>query len=71
MKKRLDSFINSSIILSIIFGVLVLGIITVAFIIPAVTEPENVTIPNCQGLKVSQCEKKLHNQDFVYINYVF
>lgn len=49
------------IILSIIFGALVLGIITVAFIIPAVTEPENVTIPNCQGLKVSQCEKKLQD----------
>lgn len=47
------------IILSIIFGVLVLGIITVAFIIPAVTAAKPVTIPNCQGLKVSQCEKKL------------
>ena len=49
------------IILSIIFGALVLGIITVAFIIPAITESENVTIPNCQGLKVSQCEKKLQD----------
>ena len=36
-----------------------LGIITVAFIIPAVTAAKPVTVPNCQGLKVSQCEKKL------------
>lgn len=49
------------IILSIIFGLMVLGIVTVAFIIPTVTEPKNVTIPNCQKLKVSQCEKKLQD----------
>lgn len=49
------------IILSIVFCILVLGIITVAFIVPAVTEPKNVTIPNCQDLKVSQCEKKLQD----------
>lgn len=47
------------IILSIIFVILCLSIITVAFIIPAVTKPKNVIVPNCQGLKVSQCEKKL------------
>ncbi len=47
------------IILSIIFVILCLSIITVAFIVPAVTKPKNVIVPNCQGLKVSQCEKKL------------
>ena len=49
------------IILSIVFGVLVLAIITVAFIIPAVTASKPVTVPNCAGDKVSQCEKKLQN----------
>ena len=49
------------IILSIVFGVLVFAIITVAFIIPAVTASKPVTVPNCAGDKVSQCEKKLQN----------
>lgn len=49
------------IILSIVFGVLILAIITVAFIIPAVTASKPVTVPNCAGDKVSQCEKKLQN----------
>ena len=47
------------IILSVVFGLLVLGIITVAFIIPAVTASEPVTVPDCEGDKVSQCERKL------------
>ena len=49
------------IILSIIFGVLVLGIITVAFIIPALTSSDPVTVPNCEGLTVNRCEKKLQD----------
>ena len=49
------------IILSIIFGVLVLGIITVAFIIPALTSSKPVTVPKCEGISVSRCERKLQN----------
>ena len=49
------------IILSVVFGVLVFAIITVAFIIPAVTASKPVTVPDCAGDKVSQCEKKLQN----------
>ncbi len=49
------------IILSIIFGVLILGIIIVAFVIPAVTASKPVTVPDCSGDKISQCERKLQN----------
>lgn len=49
------------IILSIIFGVLVLGIIIFAFVVPAVTKSKTVIIPSCENLKVSQCEKKLQD----------
>ena len=49
------------IILFIIFGVLVLGIITVAFIIPAVTAADPVTVPDCEGMTVNRCERRLQD----------
>jgi len=49
------------IILSIIFGVLVLGIIIVAFIIPAVTAADPVTVPDCEGMTVNRCERRLQD----------
>ncbi len=49
------------IILSIVFGVLVLGIITVAFIIPALTASDPVTVPDCEGISVSRCERRLQD----------
>ena len=49
------------IILSIVFGVLVLGIITVAFIIPAVTAADPVTVPDCEGMTVNRCERRLQD----------
>ena len=49
------------IILSIVFGVLVLGIVVFAFIIPALTASDPVTVPNCKGLTVNRCEKKLQD----------
>ena len=47
------------IILSVVFAVLILGIVTVAFIVPAVTASKPVIVPDCSGDKISQCEKKL------------
>lgn len=53
------------IILSIIFGVLVLGIIIVAFVIPAVTAADPVTVPNCEGMTVNRCERRLQDAGLV------
>ena len=47
------------IILAIVFGVLALALITVFFIVPAFSNEKPVTIPVCEGEKVSTCEKKL------------
>ena len=47
------------IILSSIFGGICLILLTIFFVIPTLTKPSNVTIPNCEGLTVSSCEKKL------------
>lgn len=49
------------IVLAVVFSLLVLGIITVAFIIPAVTASEPVTVPDCEGLTVNRCEKTLQD----------
>ncbi len=47
------------IILSIIFGVIALLLVIIFFIVPLFTSSKAVTVPNCKGLKVSECEKKL------------
>ena len=47
------------IILAIVFGLLALALITVFFIVPAFSNEKPVTIPECEGEKVSTCEKKL------------
>jgi serine/threonine-protein kinase len=52
------------IILSLIFlgfiGVLLFNI----FVVPEKENKEPVRVPDCEGLKVSQCEKKLHDKGF-------
>ena len=52
------------IILSIVFLLLVFGIIFVALILPKFLNKKAVTIPDCTGLKVSVCEKKLQDVGF-------
>ena len=52
------------IILSIIFAVLVFAIIFVALILPKFLNKKSVVIPDCTGLKVSVCEKKLQKKGF-------
>ena len=52
------------IILSVIFGILALSLITIFFIVPAVSNKKAVTVPSCKNLTVSACEKKLQKLDF-------
>ena len=52
------------IILAIIFGVLVIALLTIFFIVPKFTNSKPVIVPDCENLKVSQCEKKLQALGF-------
>ena len=47
------------IVLGIIFVLLVLGIVFVFLILPKFSNKKSSEIPDCEGLKVSACEKKL------------
>ena len=47
------------IVLAVIFSILLIGLFAVMFIVPKFTSAKPVTVPDCSGLKVSQCEKKL------------
>lgn len=49
------------IILSSIFGGLILLGILIFFVIPSVSKPDDVTIPNVSGLTVSKAEEKLED----------
>ena len=52
------------IILSSIFGASALLLITLFFIVPALSNGKTATVPNCTKLKVSQCEAKLQKAGF-------
>jgi len=52
------------IILSIVFGIIFLILVFVFFILPALSNKKAVTVPDCQNLKVSACEKKLQALGF-------
>ncbi len=52
------------IILAAIFGVLLITILVVIFIIPTATNEKTATIPDCEGVKVSTCEKRLQKLGF-------
>ena len=47
------------IILSVVFGLLLLVLVVIFFIVPAFSNEKPVTVPICEGEKVSVCEKKL------------
>lgn len=51
------------IILGVIFVLLVIALAVIFFILPD-TNPKPVTVPSCEGLKVSACEKKLQEKGF-------
>ena len=47
------------IILSVVFGLLLLVLVVIFFIVPAFSNEKPVTVPTCEGEKISVCEKKL------------
>jgi len=52
------------IVLSIIFGLILIGLISVFIFLPKLADEGAVTVPNCENLKVSACEKKLQAAGF-------
>lgn len=52
------------IILAIIFAVIVVILGIVFFVVPSINNKKAVTVPDCKGLKVSACEKKLQDKGF-------
>lgn len=52
------------IILSCVFALLVVVLVAIFFIFPALTNAKPVTVPSCEGQKVSTCEKKLQKLGF-------
>lgn len=47
------------IILSVVFGLLLLVLVVIFFIVPAFSHEKPVTVPTCEGERISVCEKKL------------
>lgn len=52
------------IILSIVFVAIIIILGIVFFVVPSVNNKKAVTVPDCKGLKVSACEKKLQDKGF-------
>ena len=53
-------------ILSIIFIGIICGILFVVFVVPEKENKAPVRVPDCEGLKVSECEKKLQDKERNY-----
>lgn len=47
------------IVLTVIFALMAIALVVVFFVLPALSNEKPVTIPSCEGEKVSACEKKL------------
>lgn len=52
------------IILAIVFTAIIIILGIVFFVVPSVNNKKAVTVPDCKGLKVSACEKKLQDKGF-------
>jgi serine/threonine-protein kinase len=52
------------IVLSVIFVVILLALISVFLLLPKLANESAVTVPNCENMKVSACEKKLQAAGF-------
>ena len=52
------------VVLSSILALLLIGLVVVLFILPDATDAKTVVVPDCENLKVSVCEKKLHKLGF-------
>ena len=52
------------IVLSVIFIIILIGLISIFLLLPKLADEGAVTVPNCENLKVSACEKKLQAAGF-------
>ena len=52
------------IVLASVFVVILLVVLFIFLILPKLSAPENVIVPDCKGVKVSTCEKKLQKAGF-------
>lgn len=52
------------IILAVVFTAIIIILGIVFFVVPSVNNKKAVTVPDCKGLKVSACEKKLQDKGF-------
>ena len=52
------------IILGVVFGVILLVLTILFFLLPRVNNSTAITVPDCENLKVSACEKKLQKLGF-------
>ena len=52
------------VILLVVLGLLIVGFLVVFLVLPKETNGKAVTVPSCEGLKVSSCEKKLQKLGF-------
>lgn len=52
------------IILAIVFIIIILVLITIFFVIPRFNNKKAETVPDCENLKISACEKKLQEKGF-------
>ena len=58
------------VVLSSILALLLIGLVVVLFILPDATDAKTVVVPDCENLKVSACEKKLHKLGFDIETYI-
>ncbi len=63
--KKLDKKQKTMVILGGICGVLILGLLTTIFVVPALTDAPDVKIPNVKGMKVSKAQEKLEDAGLV------
>ena len=65
-KEEKSNKVNKIIItvLSIIFALILLALVFVFFILPSLTSTKAATVPDCEGKKVSSCEKLLQDAGF-------
>ena len=52
------------VVLSVIFVIILIAIFFIFFMYPSMTTTKAVTVPNCEGKKVSSCEKLLQEAGF-------
>lgn len=52
------------IVLAAVFAIIAITLIVIFFVVPRFSNKKAVTVPDCENLKVSACEKKLQDKGF-------